>query len=202
MSEEAANQENYFKVPCELQIRFRPIGEDELQVFRSYAMRPSPYSTLKADIDLQLSSMDIREESKALFEKAFQILLNMDQRLERIEEQMHAFMAGDKPKLESYEWVHGELGAGGLHFKTDSKKQVSVGENLLLDMILPALPEHRVVAAAKLEEQKEDKTFCTRFIAIHDDDKEFLHRFVVSRERELLRLRALERERLKHNPDA
>src|SRR5665213_2690546 len=131
---------NYFRVACELQVRFLVIDEAELQVFQNYAIRPSPYSSLRYELENQLQSMDIREESKFLFEKAFQLLISIDQRLDRVEEQMQLHRAGTKSIPDSYEWVHGDLGAGGLAFSTETKLDVKVGDILLIDALLPSLP--------------------------------------------------------------
>ncbi|MBN8555759.1 MAG: hypothetical protein J0L93_09970 [Deltaproteobacteria bacterium] len=185
-----------FRVACEFQVRFRTIEESELEVFRSYAMRPSAYSALKSQIENQLSAMAIRDESKNLLEKAFQILLNIDQRLERIEEQMYNPDSSKYKILENYDWVHGELGAKGLSFSHEKTKSVKVGDLLLLDLILPSLPEQRMVAALKVSSLANDY-IDGNFVAIHDEDVEFLHRYVIAREREMLRARALERDRQK-----
>ena len=160
-------------------------------------MRPSPHSTLKSEIEAQIANMGIREESKLLFEKAFQILLNIDQRLERLEENMHHVMAGDKQVLESYDWVHGDLSAGGLSFVSEAKKDVKVEQTVLLDMLLPSLPEQRIVTAAKVIYADDAGKIGLEFSAIHEDDKEFIHRYVISREREMLRNRAVAREQSK-----
>jgi len=196
-SDESDRSRTYYRVPCELQIRFRRLDNEELKVFSSFAMRPSPHSNLKTEIEQQLQGIGIREESKTLFEKAFQLLLNLDQRLERIEEQLASLASGAKSTLDSYEWVHGDIGAGGLAFFPESKNPLLKGEKLLMDIILPTLPEHRFVVAAEVSHIDEVGKVGTKFISIHEDDREFIHRFVISREREILRLRALERERKK-----
>ena len=199
-TDEDTNQKReFFRVPCEFQIRFREISDEELNVFKSFAMRPSPHSTLRAEVEGQLQAMPIRDESKVLLEKAFQILLNMDQRLERLEEQFQAFMSGAKPTLDSYEWVHGDLSAGGVAFVFEKGVKVKPDSRLLIDLILPAMPEYRLVAAAQVNYVNPDGRVGTDFLAIHEDDKEFIHRFVIAREREMLRNRALEREKSKES---
>lgn len=180
---------NYFRITCEFQVRFRAIDAEELQVFQNYAMRPSPHSTLKFEIENQLQSMEIREESKFLFEKAFQLLINIDQRLERIEEQLS--QRDTKTLPDTYEWVHGDLGAGGLAFGSASKVRPQPGETILVDVILPSLPEYRFVAASKVVQSEKKDQICVEFLAVHDDDREYLHRFVIQREREILRARAV-----------
>jgi hypothetical protein len=184
---------NFFRVACEFQIRSRKIDEKELEMFRSFAMRPSQYSTLRYDLEHQFSSLNIREESKTLFEKAFQILINIDQRLERIEEQIQALRAKDEISLQNYEWIHGDLSAGGIYYHTDTKINFSVSDIVLIDLLLPSLPEYRVVAAARVS-RAESQELAMEFEAIHSDDQEFIHRFVMSREREMLRARAKERD--------
>jgi hypothetical protein len=187
MSED--HERSYFRIACEFQVRYRAIDEEELRVFRSYAMRPSPYSGLRYELENQLQSMAIREESKFLFEKAFQLLMNIDQRLERIEEQVQKSSATHI--AESYEWVHGDLGAGGLAFSPESKQvNVKPGQELLVDVILPSLPEYRFVAAAKVLHTEKKDQIGVEFVAIHEDDREFIHRYVIQREREVLRARA------------
>lgn len=176
-------------------MRLRRVEGEELGVFKSFAMRPSPYASLKAEIDTTIQSLGVREESKTLFERAFQLLINMDQRLERIEEQLLQMSRGEKAPVDSYEWIHADLGAGGLVFEAGSQWKVSAGDSVLLDLILPALPEYRLVAAAEIKDGGAPRRFEAIFTFIHDDDREFIHRFVMSRERELLRARALERDR-------
>jgi hypothetical protein len=183
------NPRTYFRMACEFQVRFRVINEEELNVFKSYAMRPSPYSTLKNEIENQLQSMEIREESKFLFEKAFQLLINVDQRLERLEELITQREA--RTVADSYEWVHGDLGAGGLAFEIKEKKSPKVGDLVLIDLILPSLPEYRLVAAGRIVHSEKKNLISAEFIAIHEDDREYIHRFVIERERELLRARAI-----------
>ncbi|MDB5037513.1 MAG: hypothetical protein JWQ35_1041 [Bacteriovoracaceae bacterium] len=187
---DAEKTRQYFRVSCELQVRFRVIDDEELQVFKSYALRPSPYSSLRNELENQLQAMDIREESKFLFERGFQLLMNIDQRLERLEEQMHLQRSGAAHIPDSYEWVHGDLGAGGLAFSSESKISVKPDQTVLLDCLLPSLPEYRFVVAAKVLHTEKKKLIGTEFLAIHEDDREFIHRFVIQRERELLRARA------------
>ena len=183
------NDRNYFRIPCEYQIRFRVVNDEELSVFKNYALRPSPYSSLRTELETQLHAMQIREESKFLFEKAFQLLMNIDQRLERLEEAIHKSSA--TAIVESYEWVHGDLGAGGVSFTTESKPQAKAGDHLLLDILLPSLPEYRLVAAGKVLHIEKQNQMGVEFVAIHEEDREFIHRFVIQRERETLRARAL-----------
>lgn len=189
--EEKTSTRNFFRVPCEFQIRFRVIDEEEFKVFESYAMRPSTHSRLRGEIEGQLRGMEIREQSKSLFEKAFQILLNIDQRLERMEE-MLLEKAENQSKLikDSYEWVHGDISAGGISCTPKAHKGGKVGYLVLLDVLLPMLPEYRLVAAGKVARIEKNGEVGFEFSAIHEDDREFLHRFVISREREMLRSKA------------
>jgi hypothetical protein len=184
-----------FRIPCEFQIRFRKIQDDELDVFTAYAMRPSPYSHLRNEIQSQLAAMDIRHESKALLEKAFQILLNIDQRIERIEERLDAKEDEGTKIFESYQWVHGHLGAGGLTFQPEGPKTAEVGEKILMDLLLPSMPEQRIVSAGQIIRKEQDGVLVIEFVAIHQEDEEFLFQFVASKEREMLRARALERDK-------
>ena len=116
------NQRNYFRVPCEFQLRHRVLEDQEFEVFKSFALRPSPYSSLKVEIENQLNNLPVGASSRLLFEKAFQILVNIDQRLERLEETFNQYIQGSE-KLEAYEWVTGNLGAGGLEFIHEGKKK-------------------------------------------------------------------------------
>lgn len=187
---------NYYRIACEFQVRFRVIDDDELEVFQNYALRPAPYSSLKTELEAQLRAMDIREESKFLFEKAFQLLINIDQRLERIEEQL---VNKEANLPENYEWVHGDLGAGGLAFSTESDQKVKEGQKLLVDVILPSLPEYRFVAAAQALHTGKKGQIGVEFTSIHEDDREYIHRFVIQKERELLRARAIAKESSSEN---
>lgn len=174
-----------FRVPCEFQIRFREVTKEELEIFRTFSMRPSPFASLKNEVETMIRGADIREESKTLFEKAFQILINLDQRMERIEEHLNRNPLESGPILESYEWVHGDLGAGGLAMET-KKPTPRANAYVMLDVVVPGLPEHRFVAAGLMQSSRR---FECEFLAIHEDDREFLHRFIMNREREILRNR-------------
>lgn len=180
---------NYFRVPCEFQIRFRVVNNEELKVFKDYALKPSVYSNLRLEIDSHLSKLPGGESAQILFEKAFQILMNIDQRLDRLEE------GHENDPKEPYECATGNLGVGGIAFHLPSKRPVKGGQFLVLDMILPSFPEHRIVAAGEIIRLDSDRLIVIKFTAIHDDDQEFLHRFVIARERELLRARVQERDK-------
>ncbi len=186
---------SFFRVPCELQIRFRVLNDDEFNVFKSYSLRPSAFSAMRMEVENQIRNLSIRDDSKALFERAFQILINLDQRMERIEEQLQQIAHGGKAILEVYDWVHGDLGGGGIAFKSEKTSKLKKGDRVLVDAILPALPEYRFVAACDVAHVDADGTVGMHFLAIHDDDREFIHRFVTAREREILRARANERDK-------
>lgn len=187
---------DFYKVPCDFQMRFRILSEEEHQVFQSVSMRPSPYSVLCSELDSLIESSKGLDMNRALIERAFQILINIDQRLERLEEDFHQFISGKKEEVQNYDWYHGELGAGGLVVqKSELKMEPSQAEAklILVDLLLPSLPEHRIVATAKLNEIDQDKCIF-EFQSIHKDDQEFIYRFVAARERELLRARASQKK--------
>ena len=185
-------EREFFRVACEFQIRIRKVEEEELQIFTAHGLRPSPYSILRTELEGQLSLLPIRDESKNLLEKAFQILINMDQRLERIEEYLEEREGDNGFKLMRYEWVHGDIGAGGFSCEVEGSHSFKSGEALLVDIILPALPDYRFVAAARAVAAEGKKLNC-EFAGIHADDREYIHRFVMARERELLRARSKDR---------
>lgn len=187
-------ERDYFRVPCEFQLRYRKIDENELEHFRS-ALRPSPYSTFRMNLENQLASMGIQEESKVLLEKAFQLLINMDQRLERLEEQIQGLKIKDDMNTQQYEWRAGDLGAGGISFDDQDHADMKQGDAVVLDVILPSMPEYRFVSAARVSHVNSDG-LGFEFIEIHSDDQEYIHRFVRSREREILRTRAKERDKI------
>lgn len=185
----------YFRVPCELQVRFRKVNDEELKLFKQYGLRPSPYTSLRMTIEQDLQRLSIREESKTLLEKAFQILLNIDQRLERLEEYLQG-QNSDAPEIkESHEWVRADLSAGGIAFIPSKEKDLKIGDDLMLDLLFPSLPEQRVVCAGKVVHIQSDGNIGIDFSEIHQDDQEFIHRFVIEKEREVLRARAQEREK-------
>lgn len=193
----ASSSRDFFRVPCELQLRFRKIDQEELRVFKQFGLRPSPYSSLRAGIETELSRLMLDSEMKHLLEKAFQILLNIDQRLERIEETL-AGQAKEAPTVQdSHTWVHADLSAGGIAFVPPEKSSVQKGDFVMLDLIFPALPEQRVVCAGRVIHEGKEGAVGVEFTEIHQDDLEFVHRFVLEKEREMLRTRALERDSAK-----
>ena len=188
----------FFHVPCELQIRFRELSPEELSAFQSFGLRPSPYTQLRLGLESEFSRMQMGDESRSVLEKAFKILINIDQRLERLEELIQGQMSGAPVIKEGHEWVQADLSAAGLSFIPASPKQVKVSSQILLDIILPGLPEQRVVATATIVAIEGEKVR-VEFSMLHQDDKEAIHRFVLEREREILRSRALDREQKKSN---
>jgi hypothetical protein len=189
---------DFYRVACELQIRFRKADADEVNVFKEFGLRPSPYSNLRTTIETELNRSSLSDEAKMLLEKGFQILLNIDQRLERLEELIQSQHSDEPIIQESHEWVHADVSAGGIAFVPPKDKSLKVGDLLMIDMIFPSLPEQRVVCSGKvLHAGQKDGTVGIVFESIHQDDKEFIHRFVLEREREILRARALEREKPK-----
>ena len=185
-------EREYFRVPCEFQIRFRKIDEEELRQFLTNAMRPAPSSILRMEVETQLSQLSFRDETKILLEKAFQLLLNMDQRLERIEETMEQAKALGSSPLTPYAWVHGDLGAGGLAFESEKAAVLKEQEILLTDLVLSSMPEFRFVAASRIVKIEGLRMNC-EFVGIHADDREYIHRFVMARQREQLRSRSKDR---------
>jgi c-di-GMP-binding flagellar brake protein YcgR len=145
-------------------------------------------------IESELHRLDIHESSRALLEKAFQMLLNIDQRLERLEEGLLHPQPEENLSHEKHEWVRADLSAGGLAFLCPEGKNHQVGDFVLLDIVFPSLPEQRVVCSGKVVHFNKDQMMAIDFLDIHKDDKEFIHRFVLEKEREILRARADDRK--------
>lgn len=184
----------FFTVPCEMQARYRVISEEEFQVFKVHGLRPSPGSSIREEVENQVKSLDLDDTGRSLVEKLFKLILNIDQRIERIEESLQKKPSPSGTEAEPYEFYQAELGAEGILLKIDAASGASVDDIVLLDMILPSLPEHRIVAAGTITELEPNQTIRVRFSAIHGDDREFIHRFSMIRQRELLRERAREEE--------
>lgn len=189
---------SFFRVPCEFQLRFRKAGPDELELFKSIAMRPSIGSTTRTEIENAIQTLDSRDGMKTVIEKSVAILINIDQRIERMEENVLNILLDRKEEYIAYEWVSGDIGAGGAMFHWEEGEALKAGDDLLLDILLPDMPEHRIVAAAKVTDSSKTPEVSTEFVAIHPDDKEFIHRFVMARQREILR----ERSRAKKTDDS
>lgn len=185
MSEEKA----FFKVPCEFQLRFRELTQEEADLFHASPSRPSPYSALRTELKALTESIKFGDPYKTLIEKAFQLLINMDQRLERMEEQVYSMTSDVADDLVGYQWTIAEIGALGIQL---DKKYVSPQNSnsiFLLDFIIPSLPEQRVIATASLKDL-DSSSYVFFFKSIHDADRELIHQFVASREREILRDRS------------
>jgi len=190
------HKREYFRIPCELQLRFRKADAAEVKMFKDFGLRPSPYSALRMNIETELQRMSTSEETKLLMDRAFRILLNIDQRLERLEEMIQNQNSKAAEIQESHEWIHADLSAGGLAFEPESDKKLKVDDLVMMDMIFPSLPEHRVVCSGiVVHSDRKNGHIGIEFNGIHQDDQEFIHRFVMEREREILRTRALERDK-------
>lgn len=185
----------FFRVPTEFQLRFRPLSDEEKNIFSQASMRPSPYSALRSELDAMIESSRGGEFNRGLIERAFQILINIDQRLERIEEDLHQLASGGKSEVQSFQWYRGELGAKGLLLEASELKDFKFADSqeLLLDLLLPSLPEHRIVCTAKSYKLSSGHILFF-FDSIHEDDLEYLHRYLASREREMLRARASQKK--------
>lgn len=190
---ESESTRDYYRVPCDMQVRYKKIGAEEADLFKAYAIRPSSHSSLTQEIDLQVQQSSFSAEAKFLFEKAFQILLSIDQRLDHLEERLNSDQSGITDIEMTYEWATGDLSASGIGLRLQSPPSVQAGDKILLDVVLPALPEHRFVATAEVAHTKEKNEIGLNFISIHEDDREFLHQYVRKREREILRSRAQKR---------
>ncbi len=167
----------------------RALTDEEAKLFLASPSRPSPYSALRSELKNLTESLKFSDAYKTMIEKAFQLLINMDQRLERMEEQIYSMTSDKESDLLGYQWMLGEI--GGLGIKLDKKNiPQNTGDQIwLLDFILPSLPEQRVIATALLEDLGSE-TDLLRFQSIHEADRECIHQFVAAREREILRERA------------
>lgn len=185
-SEETEN--NYFRVECEFQYRARRIDPSELEVFRSVSMRPAPTVGVRNEVETLLRGSDLGEGMKTVVERSMAILMSIDQRLERIEEDISMIITGQGEKLQAYEWVAAEMGSKGFIAELPQVENPQVGEYILMDALLPTMPEHRIVATMRVDEV-DGAAAHFKFDALHAEDEEFVFRFVRSREREILRSR-------------
>jgi len=177
-----------FRVSCELQLRFRKIDAEELRVFRAYGLRPSPYTSLRMGIEAELNRLSLEGGNRNLMERAFQLLLNIDQRLERLEEMIQIQTSKEPVIRETHEWFHAELSASGFSVILAKDLNLKSGDDLMMDMIFPSFPEQRIVCSGKILALSSANGMANiDFMDIHKDDREFLHRFVMEREREILR---------------
>jgi len=184
------NDRSSFRIPSEFQIRFRKVTEEEAQIFTSFAMRPSPVSAARGEIEGLISSLPFQDSGRVLIEKAFHFILNMDQRLERLEEILNQRVHQDEIGLKPYEWVSGEIGSHEVLFRWESDPELESGDRVLIDLLLPDLPELRVVACGRVINYSEEQASLIELESIHADDREYLHRFILARQREMLRDRA------------
>lgn len=191
----AESDRQYFRVPCDFQIRYTKLSNTEFEVFESHSTRPSTMSSVRMDIHNLVSTLDLRDGAKSLIEHGVNLLLSIDQRLDRLEENVLKLLLDQKDEYVPYHFVHGEIGAVGMTFETDTIQSLRKGDRLLCDFILPDMPEHRIVAALEVKSLTDEGGVDGEFVSFHHDDQEFLHRFIRSRERQILRQRAQERER-------
>jgi len=186
-----ALEKTEFRVPAEFQMRFRKIEGQELSMFRAYSVRPSPTSSARMEVESYIRNLDAKDTVRTLVERAFYILLNIDQRLERLEETVLNHVTGKSQDHTIYDWVSGSIGSSCMSFITEADADpLAVGDILLLDFLLPDLPEQRIVATGKVRERDSQEHWIVDFDAIHPDDGELIHRFLMLRQREILRERA------------
>lgn len=187
--QKSSSEPSYFRVACEFQVRARKIDEEELRVFEEVSLRPSPMASIRGEIDTLLRASPLDEGSKSVVDYVVSILLNIDQRLDRIEEDMQNFFRGEKSEIQFYEWVSGEIGGEGCIVEMPEITDANEGDHLIMDLLLPTLPEQRIVAVGQIQQKPEPSKYHLEFKLIHADDKEYLYRFIRSREREILRAR-------------
>lgn len=179
---------DYFRVPCEFQMRSRVVDEQERELFKTVSVRPSASLSLRSEVEGLLRGSQLDESLRSVVDYGFALLLNMDQRLERIEEEFSLFVSGQKEKIQQYQWVSADLGAEGLWVPRSVLADAKEGDFLLMDILLPSMPEQRLVATLEWVECREGQAHLL-FDGLHKEDEEYLFRFIRSREREILRSR-------------
>lgn len=182
--------DQYFKVPCNIKMRFEKISEDELLKLKDFRLRPSPISSLRTQLEHEVRGLDLPDRTKAMIERHFSILLHIDQRLSRIEDVLaHENASGPKPPAYNQELA--EIGGEGMVIQTEKASDYKADELVFLDLLLPAIPEQKIEAVGRVQASEAQNQLNLRFEALHQDDKEALYRFVRFREREILRERSV-----------
>lgn len=185
-----SENESGFRVPCEIKLRYKQIRPEELDRFQLFSLRSSGKHHLRSEIEQCLHAVDLSSSSKALVEKGFQLLLHLDQKLDRIEREFQKQFSQETEE-KPYQSCQVQLGGTGLIWSTSGLKE---GEQLILDMVVPNIPEQQMLLGARVK-QKVDDGYELEFNAIHEEDREYIYRYVASREREILRRRALEKKK-------
>jgi len=183
MSEETA----FYTVPAQFQIVVEPLKTPEsIEQKELLLSRPSPFSSLRLSLENQIRAGDQSMGNKELVTKAFELLLSVEQRLNRVEEFLSHKERGKSVPL--YQWVQGSIGAGALNF-TLPEGQNADAQVLWVDLLLPSVPEYRVQLLANVTDRSGTMLNCS-FRKIHDEDREQIFRFVRQREREIIRAKS------------
>jgi len=176
------SEEIYFRVPVFLRVRTR-------RALAKGPLSPSLLSTLRADLETQLQACSLDVAEKELTQKLFELVLGVDVRLCRIEEQLETIISKETEKFEKFKGVAMELGAQGFLVNKSDWPFGAEPESTTFEFLLPLVPEWSCLARLSLIAGSSDEVFHFRFQEIHGDDREMIHRYVRSRERELLRAR-------------
>jgi len=176
------SDQNYFKVPTSLRMRTR-------RFLAKGPLTPFVLSTIRADLELQLQSANLASEEKELTQRMFELVLGVDLRLRRMEEQLDTLINQDTGNFEKFKSVSMELGAQGFLVKKSDWPFPKTDSLEAFEFLLPLVPEWSFLARIQEEPQGPADSYHFRFHEIHADDQEMIHRYVRSRERELLRAR-------------
>ncbi len=183
--------ESYFRLSVQLKIRRKEI---QLRA----AARPNSLSSTRSDIEMQIHEADLGKEEKVLAERLFDVLLGLDIRLQRLEEQVGALLSGNPKSYEVFREIPMELGAEGI---VVSKEVWPFGEALEkgdgFEIVLPFVPEWPFQTSLQMAESVGVDSYHFRFKHIHKDDQELIHRYLRVREREVLRARRSESKETK-----
>lgn len=177
-----SDSQDFFRVPAVVKMRQQPTGHKTL--------RPFVLSSVRSEIEMHLHSSSLDKNDKLLTEKMFELVLGLDLRLQRIEEQLDAVL---NQALEQYpRWfsVALDLGAEGFYVKkSDWPFKAQPDASLNIEFLVPVVPEWPFQAILSTRPSKNSEYWHFGFEEIHYDDREMIHRYLRIRERELLRAR-------------
>lgn len=181
------NSGDYFKVPCEIKWRVKSLNPQEFNEKAKSGVALGHLASFRSDLDTQLRSTSLKGPEKVLMEKAFELLMSIENRLDRVEEFISTLSKESTSSFVPYQSSLIELGAAG--FILQEQEWKGPMECLEVEMLLPAVPEYRLRVLVR-QVQRVGGFWHFRFEALALDDEEAVHRYIRQRERELLRSRS------------
>lgn len=200
-ADKTESQRNYLRVGAVMSFRIRPASPEEARRAKENGIVSSNVTRSKLSVGAALSqSSDLSAESRRVFERFFELLISIDQKLNVL---LDSFQKKVQDEMECRD-RNVEISGGGIRFEV-SEDEVralglvpTVGAALKLDLFLPSVPPNTVSCFAEVRRvERNGMKFSVgvAFTVITEDDRQEIIRFVTIRERAMLQARRDRSER-------